>query len=192
MVGKYGTRVLQVSAFMLCFSFQRCWADFILQGVVKTAIEKNPVAGVNVTAFGANGKPTDENGKFQLIFGGKRAGDDIALTVTKKAGWKVLDERVLYRRIPYEKVEEIEISLCKIADCDRLVAALHRINVYKIVEEDFAERINNAKTRKNVVASEINTLRKTISVDAELVKNLTMELENAKKIFTLMQERNQA
>jgi hypothetical protein len=75
------------------------WADVTLRGVVVRDREHGaPMAGVELTAPGANAVTTGNDGQFVLTFPQGHPGQDVAVRVSR-AGWDVVNDVLLDRQL---------------------------------------------------------------------------------------------
>jgi hypothetical protein len=76
------------------------WAGATLRGVVVRDREHGaPMAGVELTAPGANPFTTGNDGQFMLTFPQGHPGQDVTVRVSR-AGWEVVNDVLLDRQLP--------------------------------------------------------------------------------------------
>src|ERR1041384_3789055 len=89
------------------------WAEATLRGVVVRDREHGaPMAGVELTAPGANPFTTGNDGQFALTFLQGHPGQDVTVRV-RRAGWDVVNDVLLDRQLPEPaSAHRFEVILC--------------------------------------------------------------------------------
>src|SRR6266496_4182618 len=98
-----------------------------------------PMAGVRVSAVGANTTETGESGSFTLEFPNAQPGDRVQLTVSKP-GYLVVNDYELSAHLPNTPdVDLLTLFLCKKAERDKWVSVLYRVAFHDASDKRAAE-----------------------------------------------------
>jgi hypothetical protein len=114
------------------------WADAALRGVVVRDHEHGaPMAGVELTAPGANPFTTGNDGQFLLAFPHGHPGQDVSVRVSR-AGWEVINAELLDRPLPEAaSTHAFEIIVCVGADREQRRMEFYRLKGNQAVEQTY-------------------------------------------------------
>ncbi len=127
--------------FLLSVVFCRLGAEAAtLKGVILANGHGGPpVAGVQVSAAGANTTTTGEGGSFTLEFPNAQPGDRVQLTV-RKSGYLVVNDFELLVHLPRNADADIlTLLLCKEAERDKWVSQLYGVAYSGAIDKRVAE-----------------------------------------------------
>jgi len=154
------------------FIFNSLEVQAILQGTVSFLNSgSRPAAGVDISAFGANTRTTNDAGMFNLRFCDKKPGDKVKIIVGAKdrdgTPLELVNDSVLSQvRVPSKPDDDIvEILVCKVGQ--RNDAALRYNGI-------IVKTINEATDKR---LREINEKLGAVKIDAETIVSLQNEKE---------------
>src|SRR5215468_7812406 len=118
------------------------WADATLRGVVVRDREHGaPMAGVELTAPGANPVTTGNDGQFVLAFPKAHPGQDVSVRVSR-AGWEVVNDVLLDRQLPEPaSAHAFEVIVCPSADRDQRRMEFYRLKGNQAVEQTYRAKL---------------------------------------------------
>ena len=143
------------------------WAAVTLHGIVSLDRERGaPVAGVEVSAHGANPVTTGNDGQFVLIFPNGRPGQDVRLGV-KRTGWIVVNDIMLDHRLPDNgTTQPFEIIVCKNAERKRRRAEFYRAELNQAVEQTYESKLAELVGPQAIIAQERDHARQLVDEGA--------------------------
>jgi hypothetical protein len=135
------------------------WSAATLTGVVSLNRERGaPVAGVEVTAKGANPVTTGNDGQFVLVFPEGNPGQDVSVRV-KRAGWEVVNDILLDYRLPGSaNARPLEIIICPSTERELRVAEFYRLKGNQAVEQTYRVKLAELEGRQATAAQERDRL----------------------------------
>jgi hypothetical protein len=117
------------------------WADATLRGVVVRDREHGaPMAGVELTASGANPVTTGNDGQFVLVFPQSHPGQAVTVRASR-SGLEVVNDVLLDQRLPDPASTHVfEIIVCMVAEREQ-----HRMEFYRLRGNQVVEQTYHAK-----------------------------------------------
>lgn len=112
---------------------------------------QRPLAGVQISSWGANPTISDSFGRFELPFIDKEPGDKVVLHIVKK-GYEVINRPDLETIIGKDPDELIEILMCKEGERDTYATTYYKLN----------EQPTKSKDKKELKESYINVYILTV------------------------------
>lgn len=140
--------------------------EAVLQGIVFfNEVSGRPLAGVTVSAAGANDRVTDSRGMFRLVFPDRKPGQHVRLVVALEGHELVNDvqaEVVTLPEQPDDPSSQRVFLVCRAGERDLWAARYFRLRSEEAIESQFAEseqRIRRAGLEAAAQAREIARLR---------------------------------
>ena len=136
------------------------WSAVTLTGVVSLNRERGtPMAGVEVSARGANVVTTGNDGLFVLSFPEGRPGQEVSVRV-KRSGWEAVNDILLDQRLPDgANARPFEIIICLSAEREQRVAEFYRLKGNQAVEQTYRAKLAELEGRRAATAQERDGLR---------------------------------
>jgi tetratricopeptide (TPR) repeat protein len=155
----------------------QAWCAATLKGVVILDRERGqPVAGVEVSADGANQDITRGDGRFLLTFPKRHPGQDVRIIV-KRPGWDVVNDNVLQNRLPLDPdARPVEIIICRAADRVHLATEFYRLKGSQMVDLQYERRLAELETRHAATVEERDRLLKEREQAQQHVDRLAEQL----------------
>jgi tetratricopeptide (TPR) repeat protein len=135
------------------------WAGATLRGVVVHDREHGaPMAGVELTAPGANPFTTGNDGQFMLIFPQAHPGQDVTVRVSR-AGWDVVNDVLLDQRLPdLASAHRFEIILCASGEREQRRMEFYRLKGDQAVEQTYRFKLAELEGRHAATVQERDRL----------------------------------
>src|SRR5882672_8500232 len=135
------------------------WAGATLRGVVVRDREHGaPVAGVELTAPGANPFTTGNDGQFVLAFPQGHAGQDVTVRVSR-AGWEVVNDVLLDRPLPEPASTHLfEVIVCPSGDREQRRVEFYRLKGNQVVEQTYRVKLAELEGRHAATVQERDRL----------------------------------
>ncbi|HET7501746.1 MAG TPA: tetratricopeptide repeat protein [Kofleriaceae bacterium] len=135
------------------------WGSGALRGVVVRDRERGaPVAGVQLTASGANPVTTGNDGQFVLTFPQGHAGQDVTVRVSR-AGWEVVNDVLLDRQLPDPTSGHVfEIIVCVSAEREQRRMEFYRLKGNEAVERTYRAKLAELEGRHTATVQERDRL----------------------------------
>jgi tetratricopeptide (TPR) repeat protein len=135
------------------------WADATLRGVVVRDREHGaPMAGVELTAPGANPFTTGNDGQFVLTFPQAHPGQDVTVRVSR-AGWDVVNDVLLDQRLPEPaSAHPFEVIVCASGDREQRRMEFYRLRGNQAVEQTYRARLAELEGRHAATVQERDRL----------------------------------
>lgn len=131
---------------VLCLLPLLLWAQVEQKGTVRLKVgrvgEKSvPLSGVRISAFKANTVKSDENGKFTLVFSGKRYADSVTLLEISKFGYELLSTHLL-KKGAWNISPKNGLDIVMVKTSDRIIEQNEiEQNIRKRLKSDFQEKM---------------------------------------------------
>ena len=135
------------------------WASATLRGVVVRDREHGaPMAGVELTAPGANPVTTGNDGQFVLAFPQAHPGQDVTVRVSR-AGWEVVNDVLLDRPLPEPaSTHAFEIIVCASGDREQRRMEFYRLKGNQAIEQTYRAKLAELESRHATTVQERNRL----------------------------------
>jgi tetratricopeptide (TPR) repeat protein len=135
------------------------WSAATLAGIVSLNHERGtPVAGVEVSAKGANPVTSGNDGLFMLSFPDGRPGQDVRVRVAR-SGWDVVNDILLDHRLPDSpNARPLEIIVCLSAERELRVAEFYRLKGNQAVEQTYRVKLAELEGRQAASVQERDRL----------------------------------
>lgn len=135
--GVASMRQRTVVLFLALFIVVPTWAGTLKGIVLENEIGGPPMAGVEITASGANPTLTGSDGQFQLIFSDKSFGNTVQVIV-HKLGYVVVNDIQLEQVLPANPNEKIlKILICKPLNREEMARRYYRLKSLEIIETSY-------------------------------------------------------
>ncbi|HMG21009.1 MAG TPA: hypothetical protein VK607_06815 [Kofleriaceae bacterium] len=137
------------------------WAGATLRGVVVRDREHGaPMAGVELTAPGANPFTTGNDGQFALTFPQGRSGQDVTVRV-RRAGWDVVNDVLLDRQLPEPTSGHLfEVIVCASGEREQRRVEFYRLKGNQAVEQAYRAKLAEFEGRHAATVQERDRLRR--------------------------------
>src|SRR5215475_4142309 len=135
------------------------WAGTTLRGVVVRDREHGaPMAGVELTAPGANPFTTGNDGQFVLAFPQGHPGQDVTIRVSR-AGWDVVNDVLLDRQLPEPASTHLfEVILCASDEREQRRMEFYRLKGNQAVEQTYRAKLAELEGRHAATVQERDRL----------------------------------
>jgi Tfp pilus assembly protein PilF len=135
------------------------WAGATLRGVVVRDHEHGaPMAGVELTAPGANPFTTGNDGQFVLTFPQGHPGQDVTVRVSR-AGWEVVNDVLLDRQLPEPASAHVfEVILCVSSEREQRRMEFYRLKGNQAVEQTYRAKLAELEGRHAATVQERDRL----------------------------------
>ena len=146
-------------AAILFLSVVPAWSAVTLTGIVSLNRERGtPVAGVEVSAKGANLVTTGTDGLFVLSFPDGRPGQEVSVRV-KRPGWEAVNDILLDQRLPDgASTRPFEVIICLSPEREQRVAEFYRLKGNQAVEQTYRAKLAELEGRQAATAQERDRL----------------------------------
>jgi tetratricopeptide (TPR) repeat protein len=134
------------------------WSAATLKGLVMLNREGGePMAGVAISADGANQDITRNDGSFTLSFPNRNPGQEVRVIVTRP-GWVAVNDIQLQRPLPEPTARPLEIILCKSEEREPWTLLFFRLKGAQTVEQQYQRQLAERQGRHAATAEERDRL----------------------------------
>ena len=148
-----------------------------LKGIVlSNELGGPPIAGVEISADGANPTQTKSNGAFLLDFPRKKPGDPVRV-IAQKPGLMVVNDIQLDLALPGEAdTKPLIILMSQEGSREEMARRFYRLKSFETVDETYQTKLKELERLQNATASEVAHLRQERDEAQQAAERLASEL----------------